>query len=640
MPTRPEELLDAALVVLAERGPLTEVDLVAALLLAGHDLRPDPAGAVADLLEHEAGDALVDLPDGRLAALHPLLDGRVLAHRLTGPEVTHGVVAADLDLTALTGALGREARWTDGTPVQHLLAGFDDDELAEAGLPEASEALVAPAGALDGAGVGDLVGLRRGPDGWSLAPVVAGPGELGAAAAGLLPAGSGPVPVDTAVVGLCAADPALFTTPLAPVRELLSAAGLVVTGEWVALPGTDVEAWHQDRQRAFLAAEHGLDDAAAGALLVLLELHDEIAAGAVRPRGDDADVAARRAELAGAAARLADPTVAAALLAEAVDTGDEEDVDALAALARSLEQVAPRGALAGVRWVRAAALELLGETLEAESALEAAVAADPEHPAALLDLARCAGDRGDGERALSLLRRAGVPGDDEELLLLEEVRERPRPGLGRNERCWCGSGRKYKQCHLGREGTTLAERADWLHAKALRCLERGRPGLELRVLDEVHEVALADAGLAWEEDGDRFLTDVALAEGGGLAAFLATRGVLLPDDERSAAAAWVSARRTVLEVLELPPRGGARLRDLRDGAEVVLADRGRADGLRVGDVVCARPVPVGEELRAPGGVEVVRPGWRDELLAVLDAEPSAAAVARALTLATRTDHPE
>jgi hypothetical protein len=22
------------------------------------------------------------------------------------------------------------------------------------------------------------------------------------------------------------------------------------------------------------------------------------------------------------------------------------------------------------------------------------------------------------------------------------------PDLGRNERCWCGSGRKYKACHL------------------------------------------------------------------------------------------------------------------------------------------------------------------------------------------------
>jgi len=24
----------------------------------------------------------------------------------------------------------------------------------------------------------------------------------------------------------------------------------------------------------------------------------------------------------------------------------------------------------------------------------------------------------------------------------------PVPAMGRNERCWCGSGRKYKTCHL------------------------------------------------------------------------------------------------------------------------------------------------------------------------------------------------
>ncbi len=24
----------------------------------------------------------------------------------------------------------------------------------------------------------------------------------------------------------------------------------------------------------------------------------------------------------------------------------------------------------------------------------------------------------------------------------------PIPDLGRNERCWCGSGRKYKACHM------------------------------------------------------------------------------------------------------------------------------------------------------------------------------------------------
>jgi len=33
-------------------------------------------------------------------------------------------------------------------------------------------------------------------------------------------------------------------------------------------------------------------------------------------------------------------------------------------------------------------------------------------------------------------------------LLNSKTEERPRQRPGRNELCWCGSGKKYKQCHL------------------------------------------------------------------------------------------------------------------------------------------------------------------------------------------------
>ena len=32
--------------------------------------------------------------------------------------------------------------------------------------------------------------------------------------------------------------------------------------------------------------------------------------------------------------------------------------------------------------------------------------------------------------------------------LLLGPEQQPIPVLGRNDRCWCGSGRKYKMCHL------------------------------------------------------------------------------------------------------------------------------------------------------------------------------------------------
>ena len=29
-----------------------------------------------------------------------------------------------------------------------------------------------------------------------------------------------------------------------------------------------------------------------------------------------------------------------------------------------------------------------------------------------------------------------------------------KPMVGRNDPCWCGSGKKYKKCHLGKDSAT------------------------------------------------------------------------------------------------------------------------------------------------------------------------------------------
>jgi preprotein translocase subunit SecA len=34
----------------------------------------------------------------------------------------------------------------------------------------------------------------------------------------------------------------------------------------------------------------------------------------------------------------------------------------------------------------------------------------------------------------------------------DETVQRAEPKLGRNEPCWCGSGKKYKKCHLDSDG--------------------------------------------------------------------------------------------------------------------------------------------------------------------------------------------
>ena len=158
-------------------------------------------------------------------------------------------------------------------------------------------------------------------------------------------------------------------------------------------------------------------------------------------------------ELGGA---LADPLLAELLLTETVGTG-EDGAAALGLFAEVLEPKVPRAARVACRWLRAVALERMGDIDEAERELLAAESMDPDWPLPLFDLARFASDRGDAERGLALLRRAGAAPDHPLVELMEKHRAEPRRDLGRNELCWCGSSRKYKKCHLGREQLSLSD---------------------------------------------------------------------------------------------------------------------------------------------------------------------------------------
>jgi len=73
----------------------------------------------------------------------------------------------------------------------------------------------------------------------------------------------------------------------------------------------------------------------------------------------------------------------------------------------------------------------------------------------------------------------------EPLRLLVEVlsyaRNRPRAKVVRNDPCPCGSGRKYKACHLGNERHDLVDRSSWLYDKVSRYI-RARALPQLREL--------------------------------------------------------------------------------------------------------------------------------------------------------------
>ena len=271
--------------------------------------------------------------------------------------------------------------------------------------------------------------------------------------------------------------------------------------------------------------------------------------------------------------------------------------------------------------VRAKACERLGLVSEAEADLHAALGHRPDWTPALLDLANYASDRGDADGGLALLRRAGASPDDALGEVLRAFRPRARPELGRNDRCWCGSGRKYKQCHLGREQLPIEERAAWLYQKAGFFLQDGP------FRSQIIDVAITRSE-HWESETrllealrDSLVTDAMLFEGGVFERFVAERGALLPEDERLLAEQWLLAERSVFEIESTTPGAGIAVRDVRTGDRYDVRERTFSRHARVGELICARIVPAGDTMQIFGGIEPVDLRLRDELVALLDGEP-------------------
>ncbi|WP_172651897.1 SEC-C domain-containing protein [Rhodococcus opacus] len=280
----------------------------------------------------------------------------------------------------------------------------------------------------------------------------------------------------------------------------------------------------------------------------------------------------------------------------------------------------PRKIAPTAHWLAGKAAELDGRTADAERHYERALAVDPNWDEALEALARFASDRGDAVRAIGLLDR--VEGAYCEPLhdLLQSFPPVDRPDLGRNDRCWCGSGRKYKACHLGTAEHPLEQRAGWLYQKAGSFAQ----GIEWRPL----LISLAQIRSAHDDDpfalyhalDDPLVADVVMFECGAFARFVAERGVLLPADELLLARQWLLAERSVHEVEAVRPGEGLTLRDLRTGDRLEVTDPTASRQLRAGDFFCARAVPAGSTMQIFGGIEPIEPGQRGRLIELLDSE--------------------
>lgn len=269
----------------------------------------------------------------------------------------------------------------------------------------------------------------------------------------------------------------------------------------------------------------------------------------------------------------------------------------------------------GVAWITARHLLHLGRLDDALAALE--IGRSTGHPLVLCELAAVSADRSDPLGARDLLAAAGVDVDidlDTEFdprtaasgfgaELAEEIAPfaavRPRPMAGRNDRCPCGSGRKYKQCHLGNELHPIEDRAGWLYVKAMRFMQVHEPNLAGVIADDLVEHVVADDMRSMVHDS-YLPVDLSLFEGGVAQRFLDTRGPLLPADEVAMLQQWIDATRSVYEVVRSRP-GTMDVVDIATRARVTVADTVPDEPLETGWKIIGRLVPVGDTFRAYGG---------------------------------------
>jgi hypothetical protein len=682
---RDETLQSVLCEVLTEHGPMTEERLVAAVSarwsgLAGR-IDGDPGDAVLQALDADGCGAGL-LADDRWVWLPALLGGRVLTHRISAAETAHGLISIHPDLSALITLVdfGGHTSLADGAPVAVVRNEFDPETLDERDIPAElvdPSALLLPAGYLSERDIaaGDTIGMRLTSAGLELAKhavaTTGGPALAGLARrlGDLVTTAEGePVDLDTAIWTACADESGLFTEAVPPLTEMLPTFGLTWEDEWLAGAGFDFARWRAGKRLGLLADRYQLSEDEAATVLVTVSLYDQVAdlysaAQTALASDEESDLSTlaqdwgldgpqlsapsaaiqadrgKRGTVRAALAFLVVPQVADAVLSEILGAdgmtldGDSADdgAAALVLFAETSEPMVPREARVALRWMRAKAYERLGDVARAEATYLEAQTLDGDWPLTLVDLARYASDRGDAVRGLSLLERAGAPSDDPLVELLRGFQPTPRPELGRNQPCWCGSGRKYKVCHSRRETFPLADRAAWLYQKAAVFLDDGTSWREMV------EVAAERARYVQGPEGlsaaihDPLVGDLVLFEGGYFEEFVALRGELLPDDERSLAEQWLLVDRSVYEVCDARPGDGLTMRDIRTGDVHEVRERTASRQLKAGELVCARVVPAGDTMQIFGGLEPVALGERDHLVALLDSEPEPVELAEFLT---------
>ena len=206
--------------------------------------------------------------------------------------------------------------------------------------------------------------------------------------------------------------------------------------------------------------------------------------------------------------------------------------------------------------------------------------------------------------------------------------------IGRNDPCPCGSGKKYKQCHLPLEEAAQAEQLrlrralDTLLPKVVAAAEEQTEAIpaaferfwngkyELDRLPELDDIEGRGA--------ERFLTwfafDFALDDGSTLVQRLASGAIEvdLTPEERELLSVWAPVRLGAYVTNEIHKAQSLRVADIADGRELEITDHAASRRVLLNEVLVAHLVPAGKTHFFAGAAAHLTEDTRDKLREFLD----------------------
>lgn len=593
------------------------------------------ASMVASVIGHLVFGPVGLLPPDKAVYIPDLIEGISLTHRLNHIEKELAIITASFDIAAFQAF--DELLFESGEEIEPFSAA--EEHLAWAG----------PARWLDEFAAGDLLSItvdwERPAQLSDEDPVVgivrittldhepAVPSEvLSGVRAGyddLVDEVQLPVQGDQLTWWLLLNHPQLFAEPQQPLSELCTAAGLDFYAGKVA---HDDSIWRNQQliDASALVRDHGLG-----------EDEQEVVRSMIRSFVDqNTPIEQLRADLAACAENELLDTLASILIPTWISPADEfernrvdspghvfESVGRATAVAERPREIATAEYLAAILHERCA------QPTIAEEHLRRANSASPGISLIVERLGWYAFDRSDAREARRWWHKLPYEHPAADLVQTSHNRPETTKKIGRNDPCWCGSGRKYKHCHQGESSLpALPDRVLWLARKASLWLTHATGDRRDLAVDCTIAFALRDPdpdavyGVDPEElddlvaaaSEDPMIFDAVLHEGGMFAHFLAERGELLPEDEQLLLASWMTVDRSVHEIISVEPGVGFAAKDIATGEIIDVRERTASQQIQVGERYCARLLPDGQSNQIVGGVFPVRVGVENDVLALCE----------------------